>query len=179
MKKTNLDYESVVPDIDETQFDDLDISDRVLKLAQTKAAKVAAEHQDAFVIAADTLTQDPATGQVFTKPKDPEEQYRQALNISGKSVGVFSGVCIYFQGKELESVVIESAVHYQEFDSETFDRLAHGDNPHIRSSTLGMFIDSPGFTLVEHVEGSYTGSMGLPTEVVYRNLRKIKQVAEQ
>ena len=49
-----------------------------------------------------------------------------------------------------------------------------GDDARIRNSGLGFFMDSPGFTLVQNFDGSYTGAMGLPMEIVRKNIKTLK-----
>lgn len=173
MEKTGLEYTSESADIDELQFDHLDINERVVEIARAKAKKISASHPDAFIIAADTLTQNPNTGQVFRKPNNLEEQKVQALKTAGQPVRIISGVSIFHKGKEIEAAISESVVTYQDFNEQTLERLMKNDNPTVRSSILGMFFDAAGFTLVEKVEGSYTGAFGLPMEIVYPHLRDV------
>jgi septum formation protein len=175
MKRSHIPYVAADPDIDESQLDHLPVDERVQQLAKMKAQKVVADYSDAFVIATDTLTQDDSTRTIYGKPSDPQKQYEQALSMSGKSTTNITGISIFYKGKELETCLTKTKLQYQLFDKVTYDRLTRDDNPQRRSSVLGMFTDAAGFTLLEEIHGSYTGAMGLPMEVVYRNLRKVMQ----
>lgn len=166
-------YTAVNPNVDESQFDDKPIEDRVKNIAKLKAEKILDDYPEAFIIAADTLTQDVETGQIYSKPERLEAVRDQALSMSGRTVRNVTGTAIYHQGQILELALTSTLLTYQQFDAATYDRLTADDNPLRRSSVLGMFTDAVGFTLLECINGSYTGAMGLPMEVVYRNLSKI------
>ncbi|MBH2007859.1 Maf family protein [Candidatus Saccharibacteria bacterium] len=169
MDNSHLPYEVVAADIDESVYDNLDVSERVVKLATDKCAKVAEIHPDSFIIAADTLTAD-ETGLVYTKLTGDDDPFQAALRLSGQTIGVFTGCAVYTPGVGVESVLSTAAIRYQNFTEENLRRLASDDNPSIRSGALGIFYDAPGFTLIEHIEGSYTGAFGLPMEFVYKQL---------
>jgi len=169
MDKTNLPYESLAADIDETVFDHLTVEERVVKLAERKCEKIATENPDKLIIAADTLTTNEA-GLVYTKLTGNDDPFATALALSGKTIQVFTGCAIYTKESGIETYLAVATISYQVFSEETLRRLAKDDNPNIRSGALGIFYDSPGFTLIKKIEGSYTGAFGLPMEFVYSKL---------
>ncbi|HEU4966045.1 MAG TPA: Maf family protein [Candidatus Saccharimonadales bacterium] len=166
---TKLPYKKVPADMDESIFDHEPVEQRVVSLARAKCEKVAADHPSDFIISADTLIT--LGGAVFTKPKTPEEAFQRTLGFSGKSIEVFTGAATYSPRSGVETYLAHGKVRYMEFTEDDLRRLTTEDNPQIRNG-LGVFTDSPGFTLVERWEGSYTGLMGLPMEFVYPQLRK-------
>jgi len=163
-----LAYQKVPADIDESIFDDQPVGERVLSLARAKCEKAAASHPDDFVISADTLIA--LDRVVFAKPKTPKEAFQRALGFSGKTIEVYTGTATYSPANGIQTYLAHGKVAYTEFTESDLHRLTAEDNPQIRNG-LGVFIDSPGFTLVEHWEGSYTGLLGLPMEFVYQQLR--------
>lgn len=169
MDKSKLDFEVIEADIDETIFDDKPIGERVRLLAEKKAEKVAADNGDAFVIAADTLTCDDA-GNVFSKPEPGSDPFKAAMELSGQTIGVYTGCCVVKPGGEHASIVSYTSLTYQRFDEHQLRRLIDGDDGAIRSGALGIFFDAPGFTLIEKIDGSYSGAYGLPMEFVYSQL---------
>lgn len=173
MDNSRLPYEVVAADIDESVHDDLDVSERVVKLAADKCDTVARKYPDHIVIAADTLTAD-KTGLVYTKLTGDDDPFQTALGLSGQTVGVFTGCVIYIPGKGTKNILSTATIRYQSFTEENLRRLASDDNPSIRSGALGIFYDAPGFTLIEHIEGSYTGAFGLPMEFVYAQLDSLE-----
>jgi septum formation protein len=170
MDKTNLPYDTKASDIDETVFDHLGVEDRVVKLAEKKCEKIATENPDAVVIAADTLTTN-EDGLVYTKLTGSDDPFAAALALSGKTIRVFTGCAVYTAESGVETYLASAKITYQEFSEETLRRLSKDDNPNIRSGALGIFYDAPGFTLIEKIEGSYTGAFGLPMEFVYSRLQ--------
>lgn len=169
---SRLPYQTVNPEFDETQFDALPIERRVIHIATGKARVVSEAHRYNIVIGADTLTQNVDTGQVYDKTSAVEAPLQTALSLSGATVENLTAVSFWLNGKEIATETTITRIRYQEFDGATYVRLATGDKPDARSSVLGMFHDAPGFTLIEHIDGSYTGALGLPMEVVYKYLNE-------
>lgn len=173
MKESKLPHEIIAADIDETIFDHLSMNERAVKLAEKKCEKVAAENPSAIVIAADTLTAD-ENDLVYTKLTGSEDPFKAALALSGKTIKVATGCAIYTPETGTVSKLATAEITYQTFSETNLRRLAEDDNPNIRSGALGIFYDAPGFTLIEHLEGSYTGAFGLPMEFVYKQLEETK-----
>lgn len=172
-EKAKIPYTTAPADIDETVYDHLPVQERVVKLAEDKARKVAHDMPDAIIISADVLTGDD-DGNVFTKLTPEEDPFEAAMKLSGKRIAIFTGCTVYEKSLGFVSKYIESSIIYRPFDEATLRRLIEGDNAAIRSGALGIFFDAPGFTLIEKIEGSYTGSFGLPMEFVYEQLDKIE-----
>lgn len=120
------------------------------------------------MIAADTLTAS-EDGTVFTKPIPGSDPLKAAMQLSGETINVYTGCCIYKNG-EYVSHLSTATITYQNFTLDRLKLLADGDNPQIRSGALGVFMDTPGFTLIERIEGGYIGMFGLPTSFLYEQL---------
>lgn len=169
MDKTKLPYIVYPADIDESIYDNLPVDERVVELARKKCEVAVRENsENSVVVAADTLTahQD---GTVFTKPTHGTDPLDAAMQLSGQTIDVYTGCCVYKDG-EYKSHLSVAKIKYQTFSRERLKLLAEDDNPQIRSGALGVFIDAPGFTLIEKVEGEYTGMYGLPTGFLYEQL---------
>ena len=169
MDKTAIDYEVMPADIDESVYDHLAVDERVVALARDKCKRIAEQHPDCIVIAADTLTahQD---GTVFTKPKPGSDPLDTAMQLSGQTIEVYTGCCVYSPANGYADTLARATIEYQTFTRERLAMLTKGDNPQLRSGALGVFVDAPGFTLIREVHGSYTGMYGLPMEFVYEQL---------
>lgn len=166
-------YATVPADIDETVYDNLPVEERVVRLAEDKARKVATDNPDATIISADVLTGDDQ-GNVFTKLTPEQDPFEAAMSLSGKKISIHTGCTVYEKSLGFVSKYIKSSITYRSFDETTLKKLIEGDNAAIRSGALGIFFDAPGFTLIERIEGSYTGSFGMPMEFVYEQLDKIQ-----
>lgn len=171
-EKSKLPYTTVPADIDETIYNHLAAREQVVKLAEDKARKVAADNPDAVIISADVLTGD-EHGNIYTKLTPDQDPFEAAMKLSGQKIFIYTGCAVYEKSTGLVSKYTESTITYRSFDETTLRRLTEGDNAAIRSGALGIFIDAPGFTLIERIEGSYTGSFGMPMEFVYEQLDKI------
>lgn len=171
LEKSQLTFRKEPSDIDESVYDDQPIADRVVSLARAKCKVVAKKFPNDLIISCDTLTTD-AFGHVSQKPKPDEDLFERAMQLSGKTIEVYTGYCFYNGDKKSYTTELARAtITYQKFSKEELHRLAEVDNPNIRGGGLGIFFDAPGFTLIEHIEGSYSGAFGLPMEFVYRDLR--------
>lgn len=169
MDASRLPYEVMPADIDESVYDSLSVDERVARLAVAKCRLIAEQHPERVVIAADTLTADEC-GTVFTKPKPGTDPLQAAMQLSGQTIEVYTGCCVYLPGQGYRETVAHATITYQTFTRDQLERLVEGDNPQIRSGALGVFVDAPGFTLIKEVKGSYTGMYGLPMEFIYEQL---------
>jgi septum formation protein len=169
MEKSLISYEVSPADIDESVYDDLRVDERVVALAKDKCRLVAERYPDRIVIAADTLTAH-EDGTVFTKPQPGSDPLDAAMQLSGQTIGVYTGCCVYSPKNGYNDTLAQATITYQEFTRSRLETLAQDDNPQIRSGALGVFVDAPGFTLIKEVQGSYTGMYGLPMEFVYEQI---------
>ena len=87
---------------------------------------------------------------------------------------VHTGLTVKYEDKTLTSLTT-TKITYSTFDEATVRHLfSINENARRRNAALGFFIDDPGFTLVKNVEGSYLGAMGLPMEIVRKNLDELE-----
>ena len=130
---------------------------------------MADKYPDRIVIAADTLTahQD---GTVFSKPEAGSDPLDAAMQLSGETIEVYTGCCVYTPENGYSDTLSRATIEYQKFTRQRLEVLAENDSPQIRSGALGVFVDTPGFTLIKEVQGSYTGMYGLPMEFIYEQL---------
>jgi len=141
----------------------------VMILAKAKSEAVWNEHRNDLVIAADTLAILP-NGQRLHKPDSAREAIELCLLQSGKTIQAVTGISMTYRGKTITDVS-STSISYIDFDEETIRKLMRGNDATMRNAGLGFFLDAPGFTLVKSFEGSYTGAMGLPMEIVRKNIK--------
>jgi len=176
MESSGLPFRIETSDVDEREIEDSNPTktpeEIVEILALAKAQAIAHHFPDDTIIAADTFGILP-DGKRLHKTNSLEESIQLALQQSGQTIVVNTGVAIAHQGETMTSLT-STKIKYSPFDEATV-RLLFQKNKQTqrRNAALGFFIDAPGFTLVEKVEGSYLGAMGLPMEAVRINLEKI------
>jgi len=141
-------------------------------LAAAKAKAIAKYFPNDAVITADTFGILP-DGRRLHKTKTPEESIQLALQQSGQTVIVNTGVAVAHQGKIITNLTT-TKIKYSTFDEATARLLFQkNEQARRRNAGLGFFTDAPGFTLVEKIEGSYLGAMGLPMDTIRASLEEI------
>jgi len=181
LRKTILESSEYVFKVDNKEIDerliesknkDKSDQDLAILLAKEKVKKIAKYHPNDLVIAADTFAVLP-TGERLHKPKSEEEAIELCMMQSGKEISAVTGIAMAY-GNEIITNTSTTKIKYVKFDRKTITKLLEGDDARIRNSGLGFFMDSPGFTLVQNFDGSYTGAMGLPMEIVRKNIKTLK-----
>jgi len=176
MELSGLPFKMAVREIDERGIEDQNpdksAEEIVTMLAIAKAQAVASDFPDDVVVAADTFAVLP-NGQRLHKTKTFEESVQLSMQQSGKTMEVHTGMAMVRRGELLTNSII-AQVTYAHFDEATVRHLFQiNQTPKRRNAALGFFADAPGFTLVEKIEGSYLGAMGLPMEIVRANLERL------
>jgi septum formation protein len=145
-------------DIDETPGKDETPRRLALRLAQQKAAVVAARRPEAFVLAADTLV---AVGRrILNKPADEAEARRMLALLSGRPHRVLTGVAVAAPSGRTASRVVESRVSFKRLTGQETDAfIASGD---WRDAAGGYKIHQRAGAFVTDLSGSFTGVVGLP-----------------
>ena len=109
-------------------------------------------------------------GSRLHKAKTATEKMKMCLSQSGKTTTIYTGVCVINQGKTFTDSTA-TKITYMNFNAAMLDN-AHNHNPNRRNAALGFHVDSTGFALIEKIEGSYMGALGLPLDKMYNLLKK-------
>lgn len=117
---------------------------------------------DTTVILGDTL---------LGKPADLNDAARILRTLSGQTHEVRTAVVLAHQG-HLESVVSVSRVRFQKLTDAEIDGYCASGEPLGKAGAYG--IQGLGGIFVEHLDGSYTGVMGLPVHETAQLLRSIR-----
>ncbi|MDE3060091.1 MAG: septum formation protein Maf, partial [Pseudomonadota bacterium] len=128
-----------------------------LRMAQGKAAVVAAKHLDAIVLAADTVV---ACGRRILPKAEDEKTARQCLTLlSGRRHRVYTAVCVAHKETSRSKLVMTQV---------RFPRLSVKDiNAYIASGEWhgkagGYAIQGKAETFIPWISGSYSNVVGLP-----------------
>ena len=146
------------PDIDETPLRDETPRRMVLRLAQAKAAAVAARHPEAFVLAADTTV---AVGRrILNKPEDEAQAKRMLQLLSGRAHRVYTGVTVAAPDGRTASRLSETAIKFKRLLAAELDAyVASGE---WRDAAGGYKVHQSAGAFVMSLQGSFTGVVGLP-----------------
>jgi len=159
-------FEVIPADVDESVDDVETPTHYVARLALAKAAAVLERHPARTVLGADTTVV--CGDEILGKPRGPKEGVRMLQQLSGRAHEVLTGVAVCSSlGRDVQVVV--SRVHFRDLSSAEIDAyVASGEG---RDKAGGYGIQAIGSIFVRHLEGSYSGVVGLPlceTELLLR-----------
>lgn len=145
-------------DVDESRLPQESPADMVVRLACLKAAhgrEIAGV--DATVLAADTVV---AMGDdVFGKPESRADALAMLARLSGATHEVFTGVALEFAGKPLTRLSV-TRVNFRDIDPAEAEAYWASGEPADKAGAYA--IQGIGGIFVRHLEGSYSGVVGLP-----------------
>lgn len=149
-------------DVVETPRKDELALDYIKRIARTKAA--VGWHQMGRrglapkpVLAADTEVV--LEGTVFGKPKDAADAVEMLRRLSGTTHDVSTGVAIRWN-TQIMLAVSSSRVTFRALDNDEVDRYVATGEPFDKAGAYA--IQGRGATFISHLDGSYSGVMGLP-----------------
>lgn len=145
--------------------------DAVLEISYRKALSVAKRHEDAFVLAADTLVYD---GIVLGKPGSAENAVRMLNELSGKWHSVFTGLALIhpLSGYTIRRVC-ETRVHFVELMQGDNEAYVKSGEPLDKAGAYG--IQGLGGMFVDRIEGCYSNVVGLPMSLLREMLREMNE----
>ncbi len=160
---------AVMPaDIDEQLLPDEEPGAHALRLAATKAQTIAAVAPDALVIGSDTIVV--VDGDVLGKPVDRADAARMLRRLSGRTHTVMTAMAVHWRGRTRSS--IESVgVTFHELDDDRIDAYIATGEPMDKAGAYG--IQGYGATIVARVDGDYFAVMGLPLQLLVRELAQV------
>ncbi len=144
-------------DIAEDLDPSLDLGAAVEQLACRKARAADAPASGLPVLGADTLVT--CGGEVLGKPVDPRQAAEFLRLLSGRQHEVLTGVAVA-SGDQVLSCLQCTRVHFRALREEEIERYVASGEPMGKAGAYG--IQGLAGVFVEHIEGSYTGVMGLP-----------------
>ena len=159
LRQVGLEPDRVTPaDIDETRLGDEPPRQLALRLAQGKAAAARALEPAAFVIGADTVV---ALGRrVFGKPETADEARRMLSRLSGRAHHVFTAVAVAAPDGRMASRVCDNRIRFKRLTDPELDRLI--DCGEWMGVAGGYRIQGRAAAVVQDLQGSYSGVVGLP-----------------
>ena len=134
------------------------------RLAETKSAAVAARHDAAYVLAADTVV---ACGRrILGKPEDADEARRFLRLLSGRRHKVITGIAVtppsHRDARRTVMRTVVSGVRFKRLSDEDIERyLNFGEWP---GKAGGYAIQGLADRFVADIQGSYSNIVGLPLQ---------------
>ena len=147
----------IVPEIDESLSfkNHTNVEDIVKDISKRKCLKIAEDHPNDLVIAADTVVV--INNQIIGKPKDEEDAYRILRLLSNNTHYV-------------NKVAITEVTFNDLSDELIYDYIKSG-SPMDKAGAYG-YQDNKDFALVKKISGSRNNVIGFPTEAIKEDLKK-------
>ncbi|MEI6695816.1 MAG: Maf family nucleotide pyrophosphatase [Bacteroidota bacterium] len=167
LKDMGFNFNVIVTDADESYPQDLTVLEIPVFLAEMKANAIAFElKENTLIIAADTIVA--VDDKVLGKPRDAEDAFSILRQISGRMHKVVTGVCLKTMLKQ-KSFLAESNVYFRHLSDEEIYYYISNYQPFDKAGAYGVQ-EWIGYVGIEHIEGSYFNVMGLPTQMLYKEL---------
>ena len=131
-------------------------ADYTITLAKGKKEILARQFPDALILTADTVVY--KEGIIYGKPINDLQAMEFLRELSGKWHSVYTGINVYFQGKEFHDVTETRVL----FNSLNEDQIrAYNKKLHYTDKAGGYMIQQAGGIIVKRIEGCYYNVMGL------------------
>ena len=140
----------------------------VLENARRKAAAVAKNHPDSWVLAADTMIE--FRGKVYGKPRDRKDAFRLMSRLAGHTHTLATGFVLR-KGKRTIKRVVISRVTFRDLDEAGIRRILKKEDS--TRFAGGYAIRKGKDPVVAKVKGSFSNVVGLPMETVLPILKRV------
>jgi len=175
LSQIDLTFTIVPSDFEEDMSLPLSPDMLTMHLSKEKALAVAKDYPDAVIIGADTVVA--IDGAVLGKTHTNEDAQRMLSMLSGKTHQVITGLTVIIPAGEsptgvqiIESVASINDVTFKPLAAEEIEWYIQTGEPLEKAGAYG--IQGFGAMFVEKIEGSYSGIVGLPLEILYEIFRR-------
>ncbi len=168
LQQIGVEFVVIPSDIDESVYNAESAADYVLRLAQEKAQACAARLTvlDMPVLAADTTVC--VGGVILGKPEHDDEAYAMLSSMSGGWHEVHTAIALA-STHGMQVALSTTRVKMMALSHEVMTAYVASGEPRDKAGAYG--IQGLGGILIERIEGSYSGVMGLPLYETARLLR--------
>lgn len=172
LSRITADFEVMASDVDE-QVESYDPETVVRELALRKAEAVSSGRPHDIVIGCDTVVY--SQGEILGKPQDRADAGRMMRMLAGRRHLVFTGVAL-MQGERRLYERDRTQVTFTDISER---ELAHYlDREDIYDKAGAYAIQGAASKFIRGIEGSCSGVMGLPVEMVYHMLQAFRADGE-
>lgn len=163
-----LAVDAIAPDIDESDLPGESPAAAAARLAQAKAAHIAAHHPDALVIGSDQVAD--LHGQRLGKPGTASRAIAQLRACSGQTVQFHTALCVLAPGHAPMQHLDRTDVAFRTLQDDEIARYVAREQP---LDCAGSFkVEGLGICLFEHVRSEDPSALiGLPLIALARILR--------
>ncbi len=170
LRQIGVTFRPLPADIDETPRPDEPPAAYVRRMAEEKARAglgMLSGDDGAVVLGADTAVI--LDDRILGKPRDRQDAMRMLAELSGRSHQVISAVSLVGIGKQASRLQI-STVRFRALAREEIEAYCRTAEPMDKAGAYA--IQGHAAVFVEHLEGSYSGVMGLPLLETWQLLKE-------
>lgn len=171
LKAVGWKFEKQVADVDETEFENENPADYVVRLAREKALAVAANVRNGLILGADTTVV--VESEIIGKPKDFADAAQMLGKLSGRWHEVLTGVALVnkSEGKsEIQADIERTKVKFRHLSDSEINYLVERGEPLDKAGAYA--VQGVAALFIERIEGDYWNVVGLPVQLVYRLAQK-------
>jgi len=160
LERLQLPFSVVSPEVDETPLPGETPPDTALRLAQSKAHKVAAQHSTALIIGCDQVAT--LDGLQIGKPLTHDNAVRQLQLMRGRSVLFHSALCLLDAGSgRMQADVVATEVIFRELSDAQIERYLLKEQPYHCAGSAKS--EGLGIALIQAMRGDDPNALiGLP-----------------
>ncbi len=167
LARLGLPFTCISPNVDESPLPGEAAADLALRLACAKAAAVAKQHPDAWVIGSDQVLQ--AGNTFLSKPGSHDAALAQLRQLSGQTVRFHTAVCLQTPDGEQRSENVITTTRYRRLSDEEIERYLKLEPAYDCAGACKA--EGLGITLCEEITSSDpTALIGLPLIALRRLL---------
>jgi len=171
LKGMGINFEVKTADIEETYPNNLYREEIPRYLCQQKANVFEKElTENTILITSDTVVW--INEKILEKPKNYEDAVNILQQLSGNAHEVFTAVFI----KTLDKTRVfhaESKVYFKNLSAEEIHYYIENHKPYDKAGAYGIQ-EWIGYVAIDKIEGSFFNVMGLPTRMLYEELKKFE-----
>ncbi len=168
LRQMGLEFEIMSVDIDESTRLGEEPSAYVTRLAQEKAGAVKAIYPQTDVLVLGSDTSVIIDDQILGKPEGKQHAFDMLKALSGHTHSVMTAVAV--MGQTEQCIVSESYVTFDTISEDELDWYWSTGEP--KGKAGGYGIQGLGAVFIRHLEGSFSGVMGLPIYETHQLLKK-------
>ncbi len=172
LKQIGIDCMVLPADVNESAQADESPVDYVMRLAEQKALAVSKSIKSDYtylpIVSADTTVV--INSEVLGKPENDEDALQMLKKLSGKKHEVHTAVAVYLR-KKIKVILSTTIVDMMPLTQAMMDAYIVTGEHRDKAGSYG--IQGNAGAWVKHIEGSYTGVMGLP---LYETLQLINKI---
>jgi len=170
LKECGIKHEVVISGVSEEIDNRESPKVNVLLNAQAKGRKVASKYTQGFIVSADTVVL--VGKRLLGKPRTKKEAKEFLKLFSGKTLFVYTGLCVFDAKKQVAvGEVEESKIYVRKLSEKEINRFVKIAVSHDKAG--GFSIEGPGTFIFDDIQGSFYNILGLPMHKLNYLFRKL------